>query len=99
MFKNILALIGLAAVLFLSIGYFQKWYVLTWGQGHLNLSVDTDKVGKGIEDGKEALRKALTKPDETPPQEPGLNSFFSPKPAALPQPAPGSSLQLPRNGQ
>ncbi len=48
--RNLLALIGLAVVVFLGAGYYFGWYSIDMSKGidgkqHINLEVDTKKIG------------------------------------------------------
>ena len=100
MIRNVLALIGLAFVLFVTVGFAMKWYTFSRESGKLTINIFTDKVEEGlgkIKDGavdlKDNLSKALTKPDAEPS---GLTHLFGP--AAAPKPAPGlpsASLPMP----
>lgn len=108
MIRNLLALIGLAFVLFVVVGFAMKWYTFSRVDGKLTVNIFTDKVEEGlgkIRDGavefKDNLGKALTKPDDDSKQsDTGLRSIFGP--AATTTPATGSppaSLSLPNGGR
>ncbi len=92
MTRTLLALIGLACVLFLSVGWFMGWYTYTREDGKLTFLIFTDRVEDGlkkIKDGavnlKNSAAKALTKPEDAPKNPPatGLSYLFGP--AAAPQ--------------
>jgi len=58
--RNLLALIGLAVVVFLGVGYHQGWYTLDTSTGlngkkHISFEVDTKKIEGDIKDGGEKL--------------------------------------------
>jgi hypothetical protein len=100
MFRNLLALIGLAFVLFVVVGFAMKWYTFSRESGKLTILIFTDKVEDGlgkIRDGavelKDNLGKALTKPNEEKekdffglPRTPTTNGGT---PASLPMPMGG----------
>lgn len=109
MFRNLLALIGLAFVLFVIVGFTMKWYTFSREEGKLTVHIFTDRVEEGlgkIRDGavelKDNLGKALTKPsEETKPSDSGLQSIFGPAaaprtPAGPPAPTP---TPAPRDGR
>jgi len=61
--RNLLALIGLAVVVFLGAGYYLGWYKLDTSTGlngkqHISFEVDTKKIAA---DSKEGLEKAKDK--------------------------------------
>jgi hypothetical protein len=61
--RNLLALIGLAVVVFLGAGYYLGWYTLDTSTGlngkqHISFEVDTKKIAA---DSKEGLEKAKDK--------------------------------------
>ena len=106
MFRNLLALIGLAFVLFVVVGFTMKWYTFSREEGKLTVHIFTDKVEEGlqkIKDGaiefKDNATKALTKPEgEKAKQESGsFGGLFTPtqKPAQ-PTGLPPASLPMPR---
>jgi len=106
MFRNLLALIGLAFVLFVVVGFTMKWYTFSREDGKLTVHIFTDKVEEGlqkIKDGaiefKDNATKALSKPkDEKAKAEPApFGGFFGPA-AAAPKPN-TNSTQLPPSGQ
>lgn len=104
MIKNLLALIGLAFVLFVVVGFFAKWYTFSREDGKLTVLIFTDKVEKGLQEFKDSAVNALTKPsDEKKAETSGPSGLFgwSGKPAA-PAPAPGgtpASLPMPPGGR
>ncbi len=108
MFRNLFALIGLAFVLFVVVGFTMKWYTFSREEGKLTVHIFTDKVGEGLKDIKNKavdlgnnFSKALTKSedDKSKQEATGLSSLFGPA-AAAPKPAPmPGSLQLPDGGR
>ncbi|QEL15707.1 hypothetical protein [Limnoglobus roseus] len=53
--RNLLALLGLALVLFFGIGYFRGWYTFNFATGtdgktNISIGVDRTKVGGDLED-------------------------------------------------
>jgi hypothetical protein len=115
MIRNLLALIGLAFVLFVIVGKVMGWYTYSRQDGKLTLNIFTDKVEEGLQQIKDNAVKALTKPDDAtktaqPPQEEkGLRSIFGPAvPRTQPQQSQPpanqtsgipASLQLPASGR
>ena len=114
MFRSLLALIGLAFVLVLSVGWFMGWYSYTREDGKLTFLIFTDRVEEGlqkIKDGavnlKNSAAKALTKPDDAPKNPPatGLSYLFGPAAApqqstpATPTGLPPASLPMPQGGR
>jgi len=101
MFRNLFALIGLAFVLFLGVGYFMKWYTYSRTDGKLTFLIFTDKVEEGLQNFKDSAVNALTKKedDKSKQEATGLSSLFGPA-AAAPKSAPmPGSLQLPSGGR
>lgn len=104
MIRNLLALIGLAFVLFVVVGFAMKWYTFSRESGKLTILIFTDKVEDGlgkIRDGAaelgDNLGKALTKPsDEKKPEATGPAGLFGlpAKPASAPGTTP-ASLSMP----
>ena len=112
MFRSLLALIGLAFVLFVVVGFAMKWYTFSRVDGKLTVNIFTDKVEEGlgkIRDGavefKDNLGKALTKPgDESKPTDTGLRSIFGPAaaprtPDTVPSGSAPASLPMPNGGR
>ena len=74
--RNLLALLGLALVLFFAIGYYRGWYDFTksptpTGQS-IQFDVHTKKIGEDVERGGKAVGEKIhdlidKKPGETPP--------------------------------
>ena len=57
--RNLLALVGLVVVGFVGVGYYLGWYHFSWlpgkdGKQHINVEVDTKKIGA---DGQKGLDK------------------------------------------
>ena len=98
MFRNLFALIGLAFVLFLGVGYFMKWYTYSRTDGKLTFLIFTDKVEEGLQKFKDSAVNALTKKeDDKSKQEPAsFGGLFTPSPTPAPMPG---SLQLPNGGR
>jgi hypothetical protein len=110
MFRNLFALIGLAFVLFVVVGFTMKWYTFSREDGKLTIHIFTDKVEEGLKDIKNKavdlgsnFSKALTKPEDTTPKQPEPVSFgglFTPTPkAAQPTGLPPASLPMPTGGR
>lgn len=96
MFRLLLALIGLAFVLFTGVGYFMKWYTVGRVDGNIVITVFPAKVEEGIEKIKNGAgelfdkgKAALTKPedDKAKPrdEQSGLGHLFGPSPQPKPQ--------------
>jgi cytoskeletal protein RodZ len=90
--RNLLALVGLAVVLFLGVGWYANWYtarVQTGTDGKLNVSVDVDqkKVGQDVGSATEKLGKFVSSATKAEPAPAGPELVGPPAPSGLKPPA------------
>ncbi len=102
MFRNLFALIGLAFVLFLGVGYVMKWYTYSRTDGKLTFLIFTDKVEEGLQNFKDSAVNALSKKedDKAKPEPASFGGFFTPTPKPTqPTGRPIADTPMPNGGR
>jgi hypothetical protein len=95
--RNILALIGLAVVSFLAVGWYRGWYQVqaqpgSPGQRRIQVDLNSDKISGDFQAGTERVGELINgRPTAPAPQQPGNNWMFFPQTQSKPtNPGPAS---------